>query len=115
FAASFPTYRAAIETLALTYMMIVAFSVINRLLSVFNDIYQTYEISKTKPIKGYIQVAKIVVIIVGIVLVIANLMGKSPLILLSGIGALSAVFMLVFKDSLLGLVAGVQLSATEMV
>lgn len=115
FAASFPTYRKAIETLALTYMMIVAFSVINRLLSVFNDIYQTYEISKTKPIKGYIQVAKIVIVIVGAILVIANLMGESPLILLSGIGALSAVFMLVFKDSLLGLVAGVQLSATEMV
>jgi len=104
-----------IETLALTYIMIVAFSVVNRLLSVFNDIYQTYEISKTKPIKGYVQVAKIIVIIVGAILVFANLMGKSPFILLSGIGALSAVFMLVFKDSLLGLVAGIQLSATEMV
>ena len=115
FATSFPTYRVAIETLALTYMMIVAFGVINRLLSVFNDIYQTYEISKTKPIKGYIQVAKIVIIIIGTILVIANLMGKNPAILLSGIGALSAVFMLVFKDSLLGLVAGVQLSATDMV
>lgn len=115
FAASFPTYRVAIETLALTYIMIVAFGVINRLLSVFNDIYQTYEISKTKPIKGYIQVAKIVIIIIGTILVIANLMGKNPAILLSGIGALSAVFMLVFKDSLLGLVAGVQLSATDMV
>ncbi|WP_339253574.1 mechanosensitive ion channel domain-containing protein [Sporosarcina sp. FSL W8-0480] len=115
FAASFPTYKIAIQTLALTYIMIVAFSVVNRLLSVFNDIYQTYEISKTKPIKGYIQVAKIMIIIIGTVLVIANLMGESPFILLSGIGALSAVFMLVFKDSLLGLVAGVQLSATEMV
>lgn len=115
FATSFPTYRVAIETLALTYIMIVAFGVINRLLSVFNDIYQTYEISKTKPIKGYIQVAKIVIIIIGTILVIANLMGKNPAILLSGIGALSAVFMLVFKDSLLGLVAGVQLSATDMV
>ncbi|MBB4824912.1 miniconductance mechanosensitive channel [Sporosarcina luteola] len=116
FAAAFPAYQQkAIETLALTYMMIVAFSVTNRLLSVFNDIYQTYEISKTKPIKGYIQITKIMVIIVGTILVIANLMGESPVILLSGIGALSAVFMLVFKDSLLGLVAGVQLSATDMV
>lgn len=115
FASSFPTYKIAIQTLALTYIMIVAFSVVNRLLSVFNDIYQTYEISKTKPIKGYVQVAKILIIILGTILVIANLMGESPIILLSGIGALSAVFMLVFKDSLLGLVAGVQLSATEMV
>lgn len=115
FAATFPTYQKVIETLALTYIMIVAFSVINRLLSVFNDIYQTYEIAKTKPIKGYVQVSKIIVVIVGAILVIANLMGESPIILLSGIGALSAVFMLVFKDSLLGLVAGIQLSATEMV
>ncbi|WP_313893445.1 mechanosensitive ion channel domain-containing protein [Psychrobacillus sp.] len=115
FASSFPTYQKAIETLALTYIMIVALIVINRLLSVINDIYQTYEMSKAKPIKGYIQVVKIVVIIVGVILVIANLVGESPIILLSGIGALSAVFMLVFKDSILGLVAGVQLSANDMV
>jgi len=115
FASTFPTYQKIIETLALTYILIVALSVTNRLLSVFNDIYQTYEISKTKPIKGYIQVAKITIIIIGTILVIANLMGESPIILLSGIGALSAVFMLVFKDSILGLVAGVQLSSTDMV
>ncbi|KAA0944292.1 mechanosensitive ion channel [Sporosarcina sp. ANT_H38] len=115
FASSFPTYQKAIETLALAYIMIVALNVINRLLSVCNDIYQTYEVSKTKPIKGYIQVAKIVVFIVGTILVIATLIGESPVILLSGIGALSAVFMLVFKDSILGLVAGIQLSANDMV
>lgn len=115
FASTFPTYQKLIETLAMTYIMIVAFSVINRLLSVLNAIYQTYEISKTKPIKGYIQVTKIIVVIVGTILILANLMGESPIILLSGIGALSAVFMLVFKDSILGLVAGVQLSATDMV
>ncbi|WP_342514717.1 mechanosensitive ion channel domain-containing protein [Sporosarcina sp. FSL K6-1522] len=115
FASTFPTYEKLIETMALSYILIVALSVINRLLSVFNAIYQTYEISKTKPIKGYIQVAKIIVITIGVILVIANLVGKSPMILLSGIGALSAIFMLVFKDSILGLVAGVQLSATDMV
>lgn len=115
FAQTFSAYQKLIETAALTYILIVALNVINSLLSVFNDIYQTYEISKTKPIKGYIQVAKIIVIIIGTILVIANLMGESPIILLSGIGALSAVFMLVFKDSLLGLVAGIQLSANDMV
>ncbi|WP_318614895.1 mechanosensitive ion channel family protein [Sporosarcina sp. YIM B06819] len=115
FAETFPTYQKLIETLALTYIMIVALSVTNRLLSIFNDIYQTYEIAKTKPIKGYIQVAKIVVVTIGVILIIANLVGQSPIILLSGIGALSAVFMLIFKDSILGLVAGVQLSSTDMV
>ena len=58
---------------------------------------------------------KIIIMTFGVILVIANLMGKSPLILLSGIGALSAVLMLVFKDSLLGLVAGIQLTANDMV
>jgi len=114
-AASFSTYQKMIETLALTYIMIVALNVINRLLSVINDIYQTYEVSKEKPIKGYIQVVKIIVIVIGIILVIANLMGESPIILLSGLGALSAVLMLVFRDSLLGLVAGVQLTSNDMV
>ncbi|MEH7113776.1 mechanosensitive ion channel domain-containing protein, partial [Neobacillus niacini] len=80
-----------------------------------NDIYQTFEISKIRPIKGYIQVVNIVVITVGIILLIADLIGKNPLIFLSGIGALSAVLLLVFKDSLLGLVAGIQLSANDMV
>ena len=99
----------------MAYIIIVALSVINGLLNALNDVYQTYEVSKVKPIKGYIQVIKIVVFILGAVLVIANLVGESPLILLSGIGALSAVLMLVFKDSLLGLVAGIQLSANDMV
>ncbi|MFS0577071.1 mechanosensitive ion channel family protein [Sporosarcina sp. 179-K 3D1 HS] len=115
FASTFPAHQKLIETAALTYIIFVALSVINSVLNVVNDIYQTYEIAKTKPIKGYIQVSKIIIIILGVILVIANLMGESPLILLSGIGALSAVFMLVFRDSLLGLVAGIQLSANEMV
>ena len=84
--------------------------VMNSLLNAINDIYQTFEISKIRPIKGYIQVVNIIVITLGVILVIANLIGKSPLIFLSGIGALSAVLMLVFKDSLLGLVAGIQLA-----
>ena len=90
-------------------------SVYQSLLNAFNDIYQTFEISKVKPIKGYIQIVNIIIMTLGIILVISNLIGKSPLILLSGIGALSAVLMLVFKDSLLGLVAGIQLTANDMV
>ena len=88
---------------------------IQSLLYALNDIYQTFEISKVRPIKGYIQVVNIIIMTFGFILVISNLLGKSPLILLSGIGALSAVLMLVFKDSLLGLVAGIQLTANDMV
>lgn len=115
FATTFEPYDDVIRMAANVYIIIVALMVINGILNAINDIYQTYEISKTRPIKGYVQVVKIVVITLGFILVIANLMGKSPLLLLSGIGALSAVFMLVFKDSLLGLVAGIQLTSNDMV
>ncbi len=111
FAFAFPKYQFLIERGAMAYLIIMGLIIINSLLNAGNDIYQTYEISKVKPVKGYIQVVKIIVVTLGIILVIANLMGKSPLLLLSGIGALSAVLMLVFKDSLLGLVAGIQLTS----
>lgn len=114
-AAVFPSYQHTIEKIAVTYMIIVTLGVLNSLLTAINDIYQTYEISNVRPIKSYIQVAKIAVYILGSIIVVANLIGESPVILLSGIGALSAVFMLVFKDSLLGLVAGIQLTANDMV
>ncbi|WP_144510450.1 mechanosensitive ion channel family protein [Bacillus sp. FJAT-22090] len=115
FAPTFPSFQYLIEKGAGAYLIIMGLIIINGSLNAMNDIYQTYEISKTKPVKGYIQVVKIMVITFGVIMTIANLIGKSPLILLSGIGALSAVFMLVFRDSLLGLVAGIQLSTNDMV
>ncbi|RSK26096.1 mechanosensitive ion channel family protein [Bacillus sp. HMF5848] len=115
FSATLPAYQMVIEKGAVTYILVVGLMVVSALLTTVNDIYQTYDISKIKPIKGYIQVVNIVVMILGGILVISNLMGENPLILLSGIGALSAVLMLVFRDSLLGLVAGIQLAANDMV
>ncbi|MCU9614567.1 mechanosensitive ion channel family protein [Caldibacillus lycopersici] len=115
YAPTFPQYQNIIEKGAAIYIIIVALLVFNSFLNAIDDIYRTYEISKIRPIKGYIQVVKIILIIIGGIIIIASLMGRSPFILLSGIGALSAVFMLVFKDSLLGLVAGIQLSSNDMV
>jgi len=115
FSSAFPTFQYVIEKGAMAYLIIMGLIVINSLLNAINDIYLTFEISKIKPVKGYIQVVKIIVVTFGVILVIANLMGKSPLLLLSGIGALSAVLLLVFKDSLLGLVAGIQLTTNDMV
>ncbi|WP_077212292.1 mechanosensitive ion channel family protein [Bacillus dakarensis] len=115
FAPTFSDYQHLIEKGAIAYIIIVGALVVNNFLNALNDVYQTFEISKIKPIKGYIQVVKIVVFILGAITVIANLMGKSPFLLLSGFGALSAVLLLVFKDSILGLVAGIQLAANDMV
>ena len=115
FASMFSNYQSIIEKLAVSYMIIVGVVFLQSLLNAFNDIYQTFDISKVRPIKGYIQVVHIVFISIGAILIISTLIGKSPLILLSGIGAMSAVLMLVFKDSLLGLVAGIQLTSNDMV
>lgn len=111
----FPLVQAVIVKLALVYMMIVTIMVLNALLDAVDAIYRTFDVSKIRPIKGYIQVAKIVLFIIGAIVVISNLMGQNPLLLLSGLGALSAILMLIFKDSILGLVAGVQLSSNDMV
>jgi len=77
-------------------------------------IYTQYDISKAKPIKGYIQVGKIIIYIISSLTLISVLIGQSPMILIGGLGAFSAVLLLVFKDSILGLVAGVQLTANDM-
>ncbi|ANA80456.1 mechanosensitive ion channel protein MscS [Paenibacillus glucanolyticus] len=114
-ASIFPSYQVLIEKAAMTYMIIVTIMVFNALLNAFDAIYRSFEISKIRPIKGYIQVANIILFIIGGIVVISNLIGQNPLIILSGLGALSAVLMLVFKDSILGLVAGIQLSSNDMV
>ncbi|WP_045521297.1 mechanosensitive ion channel family protein [Neobacillus niacini] len=115
FSSTFPDFQHLIEKGAITYIVFVGLMVINSFLKAFNDIYLTFEISKIKPIKGYIQVVQIIIFILGGIVVIAHWMGESPFILLSGVGALSAVLLIVFKDSLLGLVAGIQLAANDMV
>jgi len=115
FSFNFPIYQHVIENGVVVYIIIVTISVLDALLNASHDIYTTFEISKSRPIRGYIQVAKIFIFIIGGILAISRLIGESPLILLSGIGALSAIFMLIFKDSILGLVAGIQLTSNDMV
>ncbi|WP_422659303.1 mechanosensitive ion channel family protein [Paenibacillus sp. EC2-1] len=114
-ASIFPFYQTVIEKLAVTYIIIVTITVFSALLNAVEAIYRTFEVSKIRPIKGYIQVTKIFLYIIGTIVVISALIGQNPVIILSGLGALSAVLMLVFKDSILGLVAGVQLSSNDMV
>ncbi len=114
-ASVFPAYQSLIEKAAMTYTIIVTIMVFNALLEAFDAIYRSFEVSKIRPIRGYIQVAKIILFIIGGIILISNLIGQNPIIILSGLGALSAVLMLIFKDSILGLVAGIQLSSNDMV
>ncbi|AOL22291.1 miniconductance mechanosensitive channel [Erythrobacter litoralis] len=79
-----------------------------------NEVYERRPISKNRPIKGYLQVLKIVVLCGAAIIVISVLIGESPIVLLGGLGAMAAVVLLVFKDTILSLVASVQLSSNDM-
>ncbi len=114
-AGQFPGYEELLHKAASVYLIIALLFVLDAILNAIQDFYGSLDIHKTKPIKGLIQVLKIVVILLGAVAVIAAITSQDPSILLAGIGAWSAVLLLIFKDSLLGLVAGIQLAADDMV
>lgn len=110
----YPTLMTITHKALTIYMIIVVLLAINAFLKALNDIYQTLPTSKGRSIKGYIQLAQIIFFSLCIILVISILSGTAPKVLLTGLGALAAVLMLVFKDTILGLVAGIQLSANDM-
>jgi miniconductance mechanosensitive channel len=110
----YPTLMMITQKALTIYMIIVVLLAINAFLKALNDIYQTLPVSQGRSIKGYIQLAQIIFFSLCIILVISILSGTPPRVLLTGLGALAAVLMLVFKDTILGLVAGIQLSANDM-
>nr|MBN2276562.1 mechanosensitive ion channel [candidate division Zixibacteria bacterium] len=111
----FPSIQDTIQRFSIVYMVLAGVLVINSFLNAVVDIYQSFDISRQRPIKGYIQIVKIIVFIFVGIIVISTLMNRSPLILLSGFGAMTAIIILVFKDSILGFVASIQLAGNDMV
>lgn len=101
--------------LALIYMIVMGILAIDALLNATLDIYQTYDVSNRIPIKGFIQVFKIIIYFISAIFIISILVNKTPMVLFSGLGALTAILMFIFKDAILGFVAGIQLSANRMV
>ena len=110
-----PPVIAFIRGATQIYMIIVLMLVLDAVLNTVEDIYRNFRASKEIPIKGFIQISKIALYFLTVIFVISILLNKSPLFLLSGIGALTAVLMLVFRDSILGFVAGIQLAANKMI
>ncbi|MGJ8562327.1 MAG: mechanosensitive ion channel family protein [Alphaproteobacteria bacterium] len=111
----YPLLSGAITTVSLLYLTIICVLFLDGLMSAGEEIYRGYEISKTFPIKSFVQVAQLVLFVLGFAAILSLIMGRSPLTLFAGFGALTAVLMLVFKDPILGFVAGIQLSANRMV
>ncbi len=104
-----------VHTLTSIYIVSIFMFIFISFLNAFHAIYQTWEVSKYRPIKPYIQVASIIVYIVGGILILAYVLDEKPATFLAGLGAASAILMFVFKDSILGLIGGIQLSANDMV
>ncbi|WP_375640418.1 MULTISPECIES: mechanosensitive ion channel family protein [unclassified Bartonella] len=108
-------FSTIIGNVANAFIIFFVVLTISSCLNVINILYEQRPTARLKPIKGYIQIAKIALFAVATILMVATLIDRSPLILFSGLGAMAAVLMLIFQDTLLSLVAGIQISSTDMV
>jgi miniconductance mechanosensitive channel len=110
----FPTVIEYVIILSNIFIIIVIIRSAIILLSVFDEIVSNTLILKDKPITSYIQVLKIVVYFIGGILVLSLLLGKSPFYFLGAMGAMTAILLLIFKDTILGFVASIQMSVYDM-
>jgi len=96
-------------------LVILGMLIVDSLINTARTIYDTRKISKKVPISPFVQVLKIFLYFITLILLASMLLNKSPLFLISGLGAIAAVLLLVFKDTLMGFVAGIQLIANRMI
>ncbi|MFH1374836.1 MAG: mechanosensitive ion channel family protein [bacterium] len=114
-ASLFPPAESLILRFSMVYMLLVGLLVFNAFLKTVLAIYRTFDVSRQRPIKGYVQIVQIVVFVFVGIIAVSQVMGQKPWLLLSGMGAMTAILLLVFKDSILGLVASIQLTSNDMV
>jgi miniconductance mechanosensitive channel len=110
-----PNLNAIIQNVTKAFIILTLALAISGVTSIIDTAYHRKPQGKIKPIKGYLQIARLLVYAVAAILIIATLIDRSPIILLSGLGAMAAVLILVFQDTLLSLVAGIQISSNDMV
>ena len=102
------------QKICAVYIVFALLLAINGFILVFLDMYNMRQVNKNRPIKGFMQVLQVLLFFIGGIFIISILIGKSPASLFAGLGASAAILMLVFKDTILGFVAGIQLSANDM-
>ena len=103
-----------IRRICLIYIIITFLSFVNSFLKAVYSVYSEKEQFRDRPLKGMLQTMQVILWLVGGIVVVGELIGRDPLSLLAGLGASAAILMLVFKDSIMGFVSGVQLSANDM-
>jgi len=106
---------AVVRRVLLASMVVVVVRAFDAFLNGVNLIYQEFPRARERPIKGFLQVANVVAHLAGLIWVVALVMDRSPVIFLSGLGAMTAVLLLVFRDTLLSLVAGVQITTNDLI
>ena len=114
FAYAAPQFTVIIQRASLSLMALSGLLVINAFLSALSDIYEKTKYSERMHIKSYIQITKLIVNILGVVVIVAILIDKNVAWLLSGLGAMTAVLLLIFKDTILSLVASIQISSNDL-
>ena len=102
------------QKICAVYIVFALLLAINGFILVFLDMYNMRQVNKNRPIKGFMQVLQVLLFFIGGIVIIAILIGKSPASLSAGLGASAASRLSVFKDTILGFVAGIQLSANDM-
>ncbi len=109
------TLGKVLLSLSKIYFIAIILYVINTLLNSGLEIYNTTDYSHHRPIKGYLQLLKILAFFLGGIWIVGLMIGKDPTVLIAGLGAVAAILLLIFKDTILGFVASIQLSANKMV
>lgn len=110
-----PDYQRAIEKIVFFLILWILIITFNALMNAFNEIYEENRGDSGVSIKGYLDIAKILGILVGVILSISIFTGESPVVLLSGLGAITAILLLIFRDTILSLVASIQISAYDLI
>lgn len=111
----YPEIASVAKSIIYIYIIIMSLTIFNVFLDTIYHIYLNSTVAKNRPIKGLIQSIKIFIYFSATILILSILLGKSPSSLLAGLGALAAILLLVFKDTILGFVSSIQLSANDMV
>jgi miniconductance mechanosensitive channel len=110
-----PDILLVVKRVILATMVVVLVRAFSALLDGVNRIYVLRPRAAERPIKGFLQVASVVAHLAAVILVVAILMDRSPVLFLSGLGAMTAVLLLIFRDTLLSLVAGVQITTNDLI
>ena len=114
FAYAAPQFTIMIQRASLVLVAIAGLMVINSFLNALNDIYKETKYHERLDINSYLQITKLIINILGLVVIVGIIMNKDTTLLLSGLGAMTAVVMLIFKDTILSLVASVQISSNDL-